>query len=1140
MLFGLSYPTLLLVVAFGQLAFGPSKIFAVSVGIELEYASATGVQPNSELIPPDRYKAPLQIVRSFYGGRGSRIRTRNIGSEPRRTIAGYTDPYGRHWKVVPESVNTTGYDGFELVAPKSGSQNQDNELKRIVRQIETSGEFAKGLKSSAHFTVDVGHLIKKSGECPKLWDLIVFLENHWPEIYAVFNPQRSGAFVNRFAVPLGLDHPELVKQIARVPRSERTLDALRSLFEKFEASELRLAGGDASKAWKYRAGNYKKLLGLLGATQVNVIEIRIGDLVESGEIPGRSAFLRKLFTMGAEAEPSSKFVNPFHGMETRPLQSVELNERILHRGRSRHSKLCATLNLDESDYPAFGGKHLPLRIGLSDEQLARLEAKLDLSQPIVLDGGYATAGFEAEFRGPREQRLFLGDKVNRARFPYLSEDSSTEGTGNREVRSVPSLVFERVFEEMEEIASVLRADLRSFHFHFRIPLAAWEKIPAEEKEGWIARISDAIAAWRLENRRHFFTFKTFSSGAYGQEGGGRATLRRRQVADTEMSVASIDFEIRGYMTSLRNIRSLVREMLIGIKNPELIRGFAREQKQLSTGRNLVVEMESFAKDQYARRLSSRERGILEDIQGSIKPYLHFPLLGFELAPFLSFQQAQRVKEANYQFKRSVMALLDKARPYNDMAAVDRSFRARIQRWARNLGFAEMLRGSVLVPPRNAAKGGPIPDPFQSIQLHLASGSEEGIAQASEELDALDPVAYKTTLDRLLALPDEGLHLAVLKAIHSRPLSESRAIYESLAVGKSELVGNQAVAKLAEGTSLPFMLARANKPGFDYHCAERWRRAIANRPEYRGDARAARRALLDLIDAKFHVSHGLLMRSTLARVVSEQGNNQEEAAEYSVEILNAVYRPQTFAAGLTLQWVVSLVPREILRQAFLKNVGSGRNVAASVWLLRYLSKGDPALTQKNLEALADSSSPKIRMGVLDLLWERDGPGAFRILEKLGGDRSSVIRARVAHRLGFERGSFVAIGRRERSLFRALVQDPHIGVSNSAISELLRARPLDVQSNKEILSVVESRSPRRLKTFLRHIAYLDEQRFRAIVRLLHRSCRPEALARLERAYDRLSLRREIDFEQSRERDLFPDRDYAPKVAVTCADQVSESAE
>jgi hypothetical protein len=223
----------------------------------------------------------------------------------------WQDPRGRKWVLTPEKVQTSKFDGYELVTPPLRSEAELQEVTKVLQSIEsaapdasgsfTKPRFVKGAESSLHVTLDVSDWIGPRGEIDGLVNRMVWIENHWPEIYQTLQPQRMGSMVNGYAVPLAADQPGLLQELAQLSPESRTVEAVAGLFRRYDEVEKRLVHGRHFQRWKFRAANYGKLLGIhpnpLGgppARPIPIIEFRINDLPSSADLPKIVQFWQRL------------------------------------------------------------------------------------------------------------------------------------------------------------------------------------------------------------------------------------------------------------------------------------------------------------------------------------------------------------------------------------------------------------------------------------------------------------------------------------------------------------------------------------------------------------------------------------------------------------------------------------------------------------------------------------------------------------------------------------------------------------------------------------------------------------------------------------------------------------------------------
>lgn len=298
-------------------AFGHSQ-----VGIELEYEAT---HPSRRLEDVRNHQILLGFARAEFGGSKVRIEPWGKYSNANGTsMAGFKDPMGRKWFVVPEKMNGEVFDGFELITPPLNSDEDVERFGRVVDAIKKSGEFQAGYSSSTHFTYDVSHLVGGIAGDPAFEkrniadfvDVILFLETNIKSFYRLVEPTRYGHVVNRFAVPLAVNQKELLRELAELPRAQRAFGRVRDIFKRFDSKELALFQGKEVHAWKSRAFNYAKIFGLghFKGWQLPVVEVRIADLIED---PAQLAFVGRLFaraiSVGAKT-PTIEFRDPFSGV----------------------------------------------------------------------------------------------------------------------------------------------------------------------------------------------------------------------------------------------------------------------------------------------------------------------------------------------------------------------------------------------------------------------------------------------------------------------------------------------------------------------------------------------------------------------------------------------------------------------------------------------------------------------------------------------------------------------------------------------------------------------------------------------------------------------------------------------------------
>jgi hypothetical protein len=699
-------------------------LLAEPVGIENEYYYTRQLFTSRHQIPNELYLKILRKVQPVLGGTPPSIEAWSRESELPSGVA--IDRQGRSWRVVPEYIHAGFRDGFEFVAPPLVGDEDSQALRTILEQIEQEGEFSAGSKSSSHFTIGVDHLVAADGNASKLVNAILFVESHWPEIYALFSPTRAGNRVNRFSVPLSADLPELFHELRALRGPHCTFDRVKALFESYHPRELQLANEDLYKAWKFRALNYKKLFGLGGTEASRVLELRIPDLTTSSQLIPRLALVRALFTWGAkEGESLARFNDRFAGVE-RGIERVAPSSvsELLNAGQEAIRALLSRLKLRPEFFPVHPPAALALRGGISTVATQNLAP----TSP-----GFATFGWEFELKGEGEQLFLAGGAVNVSRFPFLTPNMSREGSGNLEVRSVPTYDSKEAFRQMRTARRAAGESGRGFHFRIRVPQANVPNLPPDELKGWLARIGDSIWAWRLQNRLNSFALSSRTVNRpnidYLQN---RAAIRVQTLAD-----GSLDVELRGLMTDIDQIESYSQAVLAGLSHPELIRGFAQYQRTSLHG-NMAEFVSRIARQSYQRSLSTTEYSALHQLGlGATAGGLgNVPLWGLEQAPFLTALQRKRVKSAQAAFVLRALKIVGSStpRPTNE-AQIE--FRVALKLFAADLDLQGLLNDSLLLPADFVVSEQPIED----LAIPRALSQSEVVTEAFE----LAPSALRPTI-----------------------------------------------------------------------------------------------------------------------------------------------------------------------------------------------------------------------------------------------------------------------------------------------------------------------------------------------------------------------------------------------------------
>ena len=334
--------------------------FKRQFGIEAEYAS---IGPRADQNVAEEFEKILELVRSQFKGYGQvTVHPWNKYSNAMGTIyASYRDPMGRIWEVAPERVNPAakkGWDGYEFISPPLSTAEDHTVLKNVIREVDRQRHFIPGAESSNHISFDISHLIKGDGNAAQLVDTIIFIENHWPEIYTAVHPERMGGIVNSYTVPLAANQKDLLNELGELPRDHRSLDEVRSLFLRHAPREAQIANNGVVKQWKYRSANYAKLLkiGYFAKDGVPIIEFRIPDLRDYPAMEKAIVLLGRVIERAHQIEPEAGFKDPFVSSTIdpdHPRRFHQLDEAIRQLDPERYKLFLNQLGLNPQDYPNF-------------------------------------------------------------------------------------------------------------------------------------------------------------------------------------------------------------------------------------------------------------------------------------------------------------------------------------------------------------------------------------------------------------------------------------------------------------------------------------------------------------------------------------------------------------------------------------------------------------------------------------------------------------------------------------------------------------------------------------------------------------------------------------------------------------------
>ena len=659
---------------------------AQMVGFESEFATVGFLSPTWGDAQLQLSKKLLEIVRTSFGGSGE-IKLVPWAKYPEKNLQNYiyVDPTGRTWKMEPESVNSGSLDGIEFVTPPLSTNEDFKNYISILSEIKKTKTVMRGLRSSGHLTVDVSHLLLNLNDVSDLVDKILTIENHWADTYRFFDPIRYGTKINRFSVPLAVDQQDLLRELAALPRTLRTYANVRSLFLKYDQREGQLRDPDQknpTRKWKYRAANYGKLFALhAGDSPIYAIEFRLDDLNFGAKVKDNVFFLRNLVTSQLV---DRIFRAPFGNQ---PLRFDQANERL--------SKMPI-----DAEFLQDKVTSKKLQIIAARKSAAAPEPDLsDMTQPVGVDDDVISFGFEAEFKGERGAKLLTGSDeggANIKAYPYLDSNTSVEpDSDNTEVRSVGGEhIFTEVVDQMTEVRSILKNDLKGFHVHMRVPAKLIAKHNQDDLRAWLSMTSDAVFAWRLQNRPHFFALKTWSLARQSTERiEERGPLRMRVLED-----GTWDIEIRGYMTSIEMIGMMTQKIVTGLVRPDYIRTTVEEREFfLNEKLNLTDSINRWAKTHVGRDLTDKEKSSLQDLGKDIKGIGLMPLYDFAKIPGLEATQRRKILNSTNLFFKETFTVLQNidSGKYKDYAEGSKQFRWRVKRWAQAIDLQSLLEKQIL-------------------------------------------------------------------------------------------------------------------------------------------------------------------------------------------------------------------------------------------------------------------------------------------------------------------------------------------------------------------------------------------------------------------------------------------------------------
>ncbi len=721
----------------------------VTGGYEMELASQDLqiLATRGRDVPDYVYLRMLQAVNRVLGPDAGHIEIQSQEDGMRSAVL--TDAKGRIWKAVPEYVDSRKRkNGLELVSPPL---TQENVKLAQGARLELRRDFIAGIRSSGHMTYDVSHLVAPNLDATRLVDLIVYIENHWPEIYSALGPSRYGTILNRFAVPLAVNQQELLTDLSRL--QDRHLPRVAELFARYEERERWLLRDLDAIPFKTRAASYRKIFDAKGPPYL--LEFRLGDLVEPEDFVQADALFRALITRAPDSEPFASIRPAFTSSHrdlrlssnaSRSVTQLEpCNAHVQALEDGQYAQFLQQLGLDPQRYPrvkfAPGGQRFSLK------EIDELTQGVNLSEPIQVAGGALSFGFETEFvPGDDTVELAKGWDVNVERFPFLAKQASYEHSGNAEVKSIPFELPDEALLRMNDLQQTLGPVLKGFHFSIHIPDPLLQLVGPHEFQGWISRLGDAVMAWRLERRRSYYALlmKTQRRLPPGQKR-TRGAVRFHPVAKNRHRV-----ELRGFMNSTESIRETVRRVIAALQNPMLIQGFEAQQHALVRPdpafslRKLLSSMKTkglseVEQERLQSMISIGEYNLSYTEDENLETWGHIlPLAGLESAPYLTPYERVLFRDAQWEFLQDTLVLVET--PSLSVTRRGRHFRERIAQWAREVRLHQTLMNSLLLRPTPNAV--PLPYLFKKA-VRVLGATQQGGRSLATWVDTLTPEALRS-------------------------------------------------------------------------------------------------------------------------------------------------------------------------------------------------------------------------------------------------------------------------------------------------------------------------------------------------------------------------------------------------------------
>ena len=721
-------------------------------GAEFEFAGRGNRIERWESQTFENHRRVMEVIVRRYGGNPADIRKiewtvpHPSGNGERKMFrAEWQDPRGRSWRIEPEYVDSRGLDGYELVTPPL---TDARESRAILEDLRRSGLVREGVKSGAHLHVDARDLIRRGGDATALINAINMHERFEPLLRNLFNPVRgSGLFnkdraestTNRFARSLALDHPELLRELNRLPEGQRTKANIEAIFQRHTAAEMRahgineLSASSWKQMWKYRSLNLINILNINEAlpARKGTIEFRMMDLPLDRPLSHelQTKLYRALVTRSLQLAERGEVIRWEAPSRTAPAGSDPVRGRgpaTAAEARAEIRGMIEFLGLDPAPFEPLIRENVARTEVLPSEQRLRerLEA-LRTGEPVVINGEAARSTLRVELDARRSAGLVEPvSRTARGEWANLTEAERTErlrraasegrlgefrprqgtglatleaGSNNRiQLRSSAFTTLDAASEAMRNLQQRTGADARAF------------RMEVEARLGRETLRTQSATLSEMLNRVN--TLSRLDAIGQGRSGGTLfevAELERlRRVLETgegrmtgrgRLGVLSAGGDrLRIELPPEANaetLRTRAAVMLDGLANgrtgPWTGLGLAAPGANNGrVGAELASRTANYFSEIEGRELSPERRALIERLGRRVGGEVLLPMSGFGNAPWLEARVARDLRFRAQEHAREVASIAERvAEGRLTEAGAERELRQRVERWARETNIS---------------------------------------------------------------------------------------------------------------------------------------------------------------------------------------------------------------------------------------------------------------------------------------------------------------------------------------------------------------------------------------------------------------------------------------------------------------------